>query len=751
MFLYQIGRVVLAASDYINTVQSMYLSYYGRFADQAGLNYWAYMLNANGGNLDNIIQAFGTSQEANTLYPATLSTAQKVTNLYNSLFGRDPDAGSLVFYTNLIGSGSASLMDIAKRVFDGATGADANQLANKVNAANNLTNTVGASTNYSGDAAAATARALMNNITNDPATITTVTNVMGAAVNSAKTTGNAITTLAGAQAVTNPINITTVNNIVGTNSDDTINITSGTNIAYGLQGNDTFNISGGTTTINDLTTNNQNDILVISGSASVTAYAAATTSLVNTSSLAATASLTILANGNNVSVATMTNNGGTMTISNASNATGVMLIGSAGVDSLIGGSGHDTITGGAGADTFIGGSGNDVFIVVSETDDAVGKSFTGGADVDEIRITGTTLVNLSDDNISSVEVLELAKAYDGSAASDAQQLIMSNAQIAALSSINGIHNRISGDTIVMNDVMTSDMLDGVDINYGVRFLLKDVAGNNLNLVDATFGVGDLLFIDGSSLTGVNSLTFNGSAKTTSTGGTEIRGGAAGDSIIGTSAVDFISGGAGSDTISGGDSHDSIIGDDGSDTLRGGDGNDTIAGSDGDDLIYGDAGDDYLTGDSGNDLIIGGEGTDTIQFGFQLVSGTAGDAAVAGGIASSIGVDTITFVVADDTFRLKESVFGLMGDGASIGVAGGTLAAAQFEIVANTNSTMVGTLDTTGNGAIVFVEAVNDLYFLEAGAANNTTLDALILAGTAIKIADITLTGSLTAADFFVQM
>lgn len=213
---------------------------------------------------------------------------------------------------------------------------------------------------------------------------------------------------------------------------------------------------------------------------------------------------------------------------------------------------------------------------------------------------------------------------------------------------------------------------------------------------------------------------------------KLYGNAGNNNLVGNGdGLNTIEGGAGNDTIKGGFRADVLIGDAGNDTITGGDGADMI------------------NGGAGADVIDGGAGADSIQFATTLGFGSAGDASAIGGLASAVGVDAVTFVVADDTFQLDETVFDLMGNGASIGAAGGILAAAQFEAVAGAAANLAGTLDTAGNGAAVYDTVNNDLYFLEAGAANNTTLAALVAAGIALKIADINLTGVITAADFFI--
>ena len=50
----------MATQASLNTIQSLYVAYYGRPADPAGLEFWANLLDQAEGDLSGIINAFGT-------------------------------------------------------------------------------------------------------------------------------------------------------------------------------------------------------------------------------------------------------------------------------------------------------------------------------------------------------------------------------------------------------------------------------------------------------------------------------------------------------------------------------------------------------------------------------------------------------------------------------------------------------------------------------------------------------------------
>lgn len=52
----------MATQESLDLVQYAYIAFYGRPADKAGQEWWAEQLDANGGDLSAIIDAFSTSR-----------------------------------------------------------------------------------------------------------------------------------------------------------------------------------------------------------------------------------------------------------------------------------------------------------------------------------------------------------------------------------------------------------------------------------------------------------------------------------------------------------------------------------------------------------------------------------------------------------------------------------------------------------------------------------------------------------------
>ena len=365
---------------------------------------------------------------------------------------------------------------------------------------------------------------------------------------------------------------------------------------------------------------------------------------------------------------------------------------------IVMGGGADTIQSGQGNDTIYGGDGNDEILGNQGTDFIYGQS--GDDTVNSGQGNDTIYGGDGNDQLnggsSGVDYL-YGEAGDDSFVYETSNNLFTGSQLVDF---------IDGGTGT-NSIILAGGNDGIDItasmNWGagritnVSQILAVSNGGQLSvsLNDGAYETGlRRIDLSGDTYTYINVNIINVSAETGSGNGYVLIGHAGGDSITG---------GAGADTIMGG---------------------------------------------AGNDTIDGGAGADIIRFGSVLVSGTAGDAAAGGGVSASVGADTLAFSPDDDTFELSETIFGVLGNGGS-GV-GATLNANQFATVSGIADALNGTLDTTGNGAIVYNAGNRALYFLEAGASNTATLQALLTAGTAVKIADISTPAiTITAADFMV--
>jgi sugar lactone lactonase YvrE len=174
-------------SDYATALQELYISYYGRPADPAGLAYWEGVLLADNAPTDiqslnaaystnaavkAVVDSFGNSAESQALYGTGDPTAF-ITAVYNNVLGRTPDPGGLIYWVGLIVNhtmtqAQAALAIIAAAAAEPSTSSDEQLVANRLAVAGYFTYQVAnqnALNAYSGNIANATIRDLLDGVT----------------------------------------------------------------------------------------------------------------------------------------------------------------------------------------------------------------------------------------------------------------------------------------------------------------------------------------------------------------------------------------------------------------------------------------------------------------------------------------------------------------------------------------------------------------------------------------------------------
>ncbi|GAB4405649.1 MAG: S-layer protein RsaA [Rhodoferax sp.] len=229
----------MAAATYFDTVQKIYIAYYQRPADPAGLRYWAQMVDAAGGNLTVVIDAFANSPEATALYgPINGTTIGTVIDaIYQALYNRAPDPAGKQFFVNGFNAGTFTAGTIALAILNGAQNDDAVAIQNKLQVANLFTATVdgraltdpnfgqGSSfaATYDGTANPAdvtNARAFLASVTFNPSTVQNSSQVTAFIQGSIADAGDSILGVTSGQTYT----LTTgVDTVAGTSGNDTIN------------------------------------------------------------------------------------------------------------------------------------------------------------------------------------------------------------------------------------------------------------------------------------------------------------------------------------------------------------------------------------------------------------------------------------------------------------------------------------------------------------------------------------------------
>jgi len=250
------------------------------------------------------------------------------------------------------------------------------------------------------------------------------------------------------------------------------------------------------------------------------------------------------------------------------------LSGWAGDDVLNGAGGNDVLDGGAGADTMAGGLGDDVYkvdnpldVVVENPGEGIDRvetsiSYTLGANVENLTLTGALLVNGTGNELDNV--------------------IIGNAKANVLSGAEGHDTLQGGDG--------NDRLDGgagIDTMIGGMGSDTYVVDNTSDAITESSGQGTDSVEAWASYTlapQVENLTLMGSDAIDGTGNNLV------NVIQGNDAANVLAGLAGNDKLYGGGGDDTLQGGDGSDFLQGDGGADHMSGGTGADIFYFNPGD-----------------------------------------------------------------------------------------------------------------------------------------------------------------
>jgi Ca2+-binding RTX toxin-like protein len=431
----------MAASAYLNQVQQLYIAYFGRPADPVGQRYWAQVIDDAGGNIASVLAGFSASTESQTLF-GTSNTAQKVAAIYSNVFNRAPEAAGLAYWVSQIDSGKVTQAQAAYAIQQAAGAGDASTVNNKLIAANVFTanlDTTAEIAGYSGSTSAAVARAFLNKVDANYASIANVNTYAVTDVALATGTGTVVVTpppvvaastliatlTAGAVsfsgAATGDISVAW-DGVVGAshatfaragNFSDPITFGGGggaSSITLGAADN----LIGSASTLAGLTTtgagavkltdtslnlagkvfaaNSTNDVLTLTTSATTATSLTGLTGF-ETVHLAGSSAVITIANGANTSVDS------TAAVSVQLGTGGQKFVGSTGADTISGSTGIDTLTGGAGIDTFTFNAGNRSTLASTDT---ITDYRAAGAFADIITISDITTVA---SNINTVQNL----------------------------------------------------------------------------------------------------------------------------------------------------------------------------------------------------------------------------------------------------------------------------------------------------------------------------------------------------------
>ncbi|WP_162933496.1 DUF4214 domain-containing protein [Sulfitobacter mediterraneus] len=158
----------MATQQQINDIAGLYVAYFDRAPDPAGLQFWIDQLDG-GRDFATISQDFAESEEAKEIYPflatpdlVNNSPAAFVTSIYANLFGRAPDQAGLNFWVDVLGNGEVAPGDMVEAIMLGAQDTlvngeliqDKTTVENKIECALEFTNAVVAIEGFDFDAEA---------------------------------------------------------------------------------------------------------------------------------------------------------------------------------------------------------------------------------------------------------------------------------------------------------------------------------------------------------------------------------------------------------------------------------------------------------------------------------------------------------------------------------------------------------------------------------------------------------------------
>lgn len=167
--------MALTSAQRVELIQKMYVAYYGRPADPIGSANWVNYLANNNDNAQAIVEAFGTSPEAVSLYGNPVNYAEAVNNLYMQMFNRPAEPAGLQAWVLHLEKGLITLPMLALEIAMGAQGGDKATFLNKVEVAAGFTAAIATSTEnilgYAGEDAAAHAAAFLASVTSEDGSV----------------------------------------------------------------------------------------------------------------------------------------------------------------------------------------------------------------------------------------------------------------------------------------------------------------------------------------------------------------------------------------------------------------------------------------------------------------------------------------------------------------------------------------------------------------------------------------------------
>jgi hypothetical protein len=160
------------ATTYYTDIQKLYVAYFNRPADAAGLAYYEGVLEAAKGSAT-VMAQISADFAKSTEYTAAFSgktSAEIVDIIYTNIFGHAADDAGRKFYADNLDAKKVTVANVVQEVAKGAQGTDLAAYSNKLTAAaafSAAVDTDAEKTGYSGDAANKIAKAFLAGVTDN--------------------------------------------------------------------------------------------------------------------------------------------------------------------------------------------------------------------------------------------------------------------------------------------------------------------------------------------------------------------------------------------------------------------------------------------------------------------------------------------------------------------------------------------------------------------------------------------------------
>ncbi|NRB04696.1 MAG: DUF4214 domain-containing protein [Rhodobacteraceae bacterium] len=117
--LFRFDDVANLSEEQFSSFTEMYIAYFNRAPDAAGLMFWANAF-ATGTSIESIAQLFADSPEAQALFPSDAPALSFVESVYQNVLGRASDQAGLDFWSSVLANGSVSRAQFVLEILRGA-------------------------------------------------------------------------------------------------------------------------------------------------------------------------------------------------------------------------------------------------------------------------------------------------------------------------------------------------------------------------------------------------------------------------------------------------------------------------------------------------------------------------------------------------------------------------------------------------------------------------------------------------------